>query len=61
MEMYRMTSQNEGISVYKSAVPKFFCSQDFFVLLKIIEGLPELLFVGYPYQYLLYKKLKLRK
>jgi len=56
-----MTSQNEGISVYKSAVPKFFCSQDFFVLLKIIEGLPELLFVGYPYQYLLYKKLKLRK
>ena len=56
-----MTSQNEGISVYKSAVPKFFCSQDFFVLLKIIEGLPELLLVGSPYQYLLYQKLKLRK
>lgn len=60
MEMYRMTFQNEGISVYKSAVLKFFCSQDFFSLLKIFEGLPELLFVGYTYQYLLYQKLKLR-
>ena len=55
-----MTFENEGISVYKSAVLKFFCSQDFFSLLKIFEGLPELLFVGYTYQYLLYQKLKLR-
>ena len=41
-----MTFENEGISVYKSAVLKFFCSQDFFSLLKIFEGLPELLFDG---------------
>ena len=40
-----MTSQNEGISVYKSAVLKFFCSQDFFALLKIIEYPKELWFL----------------